>query len=245
MTVFIIIFMCVAMLMALSSIALVANDVIMEMKGIEYRYLGRKNKKKKAEKEEPVAEPVVTEPVEVPMDALLGALLTAEAAEEIAEEPAVETVEEPLIEIKEEIEVIEEPEEPVVEEEPVELPLIIEEPEIEEILPEIVEHVDAEVADTLISDYLAIKKANYAKGAGKGRLGVINIGDIDAVFEADSVVTLEELKEMKLLPKGIGRLKVLAHGSLNKPLTVKAESYSVQAIKMIELTGGTVIILKD
>ena len=43
----------------------------------------------------------------------------------------------------------------------------------------------------------------------------------------------------------MGRVKILADGILNKPLTIKAESYSVQAIKMIELTGGTVIILID
>jgi ribosomal protein L15 len=47
------------------------------------------------------------------------------------------------------------------------------------------------------------------------------------------------------MPKKVGRMKVLADGELNKPLIVKAEDYSVQAIKMIELTGGTVIILKD
>jgi ribosomal protein L18E len=40
-------------------------------------------------------------------------------------------------------------------------------------------------------------------------------------------------------------MKVLADGILNKPLTIKSESYSIQAIKMIELTGGTVIILRD
>ena len=48
-----------------------------------------------------------------------------------------------------------------------------------------------------------------------------------------------------LLTKKTGRIKVLAGGMLHKPLTIKAENYSVQAIKMIELTGGTVIILKD
>ena len=40
-------------------------------------------------------------------------------------------------------------------------------------------------------------------------------------------------------------MKILADGMLNKPLIIKSESYSIQAIKMIELTGGTVIILKD
>jgi ribosomal protein L15 len=53
---------------------------------------------------------------------------------------------------------------------------------------------------------------------------------------------LDELKAKKLVPAKTRRLKILAHGILSKPLTVKANSYSVQAIKMIELTGGTVVI---
>jgi ribosomal protein L18E len=47
------------------------------------------------------------------------------------------------------------------------------------------------------------------------------------------------------MPKKVKRIKILADGVLTKPLTIKAENYSVQAIKMIELTGGTVIILID
>ena len=53
------------------------------------------------------------------------------------------------------------------------------------------------------------------------------------------------MDERKLVPKSVGRVKILARGRLTKALTVKAESFSVQAVKMIELMGGTVIILKD
>ena len=59
------------------------------------------------------------------------------------------------------------------------------------------------------------------------------------------MITLAVLKEKGLVSKKVGKMKVLADGILNKPLTVKSESYSIQAIKMIELTGGKVIILKD
>ena len=114
-----------------------------------------------------------------------------------------------------------------------------------EVMPEIVEHIDAEEADAMISDSLAMKTANYERGAGRGLQGIINIGALDQKFEANDVITLSVLKERGLVSKNVGRLKILAHGVLNKPLTVKSESYSIQAIKMIELTGGTVIILKD
>lgn len=111
--------------------------------------------------------------------------------------------------------------------------------------PAPVEHIDAEEADAMISDELAMRSTLYERGAGTGQKDTINIGEINAVFAPHDVITLAVLKEKMLVPKKVGRIKILAGGILTKPLTVKAESFSVQAIKMIELTGGTVIILKD
>ena len=134
-------------------------------------------------------------------------------------------------------------------EEKKEEPVVVAAPIVEEappeVMPEIVEHIDAEEADAMISDSLAMKTANYESGAGHGLQGIINIGVLDANFNAHDVITLAVLKERDLISKKAGRMKVLADGMLNKPLTIKSESYSIQAIKMIELTGGTVIILRD
>ena len=133
--------------------------------------------------------------------------------------------------------------------EPVIIPEPIPEPEpvpvFVPVVPEIVEHIDAEEADAMLSDDLAMKGANYESGAGHGKQGIINIGVIDVHFEANDIVTMAALKQKGLIPKNVGRIKILADGILEKPLTIKAESYSLQAIKMIELTGGTVIILRD
>ena len=63
-------------------------------------------------------------------------------------------------------------------------------------------------------------------------------------FEAGDVVNLAILKEKNMIDRGVGRLKVLASGSLDKPLTVEADAFSVQAIKMITLTGGHAVKLK-
>ena len=172
MIVFIIIFMVIATVFALATLAYVAVDVILEMQN----------------KEEP--------------------------KEEKKEEPVVVVV-------------------PVVEKAPV------------EIMPEIVEHIDAEKADAMISDNLAMKTANYEHGAGHGQQGIINIGVLNEKFNANDVITLSLLKEKGLMSSKVRRMKVLADGMLTKPLVIKSESYSIQAIKMIELTGGTVIILKD
>ena len=145
--------------------------------------------------------------------------------------------------VEEKVEPVEEKVEPVV----VVAPVVVEEPveEIPEVMPEIVEHIDAIEADEMISDTLAMKQANYEEGAGVGRQGIINIGLLDENFEAGDIITLAVLKERGLMSHKVGRMKVLADGILNKPLTIKSESYSIEAIKMIELTGGTVIILKD
>ena len=122
---------------------------------------------------------------------------------------------------------------------------IAEENSTVEVMPAILAHVDAEEADAMISDALAMKNAKYENGAGRGKQEIVNIGVINEYFNANDVVTLAVLKQKGLINKKAGRMKVLADGELTKPLTVKSESYSVQAIKMIELTGGTVIILKD
>ena len=134
------------------------------------------------------------------------------------------------------------------EEEKKEEPVVVAAPIVDaapEVMPEFVEHIDAEEADAMISDSLAMKTANYESGAGHGQQGIINIGVLDQNFNAHDVITLSVLKEKGLISSKVGRMKVLADGMLNKPLTIKSESYSIQAIKMIELTGGTVIILID
>ena len=76
------------------------------------------------------------------------------------------------------------------------------------------------------------------KGAKKG---IVNIDTLSKNFEADDTVTLEALIEKGLVPKKVGSLKVLARGVLDKPLTVEAQDFSLDAVKMIVLTGGKAV----
>ena len=126
---------------------------------------------------------------------------------------------------------------PVVEPEP--------EPEPEPIVIPVVEEVDAEEADELISDEVAMSTVLYEdETEPDGYKTFINIGTICEAYDEGDVVTLADLKAKKLVPARAKRLKILADGHLNKPLTIKANQYSVQAIKMIELTGGVVVVRK-
>ena len=73
--------------------------------------------------------------------------------------------------------------------------------------------------------------------------GEINIDTLSENFKARDVVTLEVLKEKKLVPQKVEFIKILARGVLDKPLTIVADDFSLNAVKMIMLTGGTVRIV--
>jgi len=128
---------------------------------------------------------------------------------------------------------------------PLFIPLGEELPEDEPEEIHIVHEVSVEEVDQLMSD----KTAEHAleesdKLGGTGKLGIINIGVLHDTFEDGDTVNLEVLKEKDMIADSTGRLKVLASGSLDKALTVEADAFSVQAIKMITLTGGHAVKLR-
>ena len=128
------------------------------------------------------------------------------------------------------------------------IPLGEEIPE-EEIIPEEIETLDevsAEIVDELMTDTLAEALLEESKEMGGiGKMGIINVGIISPVYSAGDVVTLASLREKGLIDMNVGRLKVLASGTLDKPLIIKADAFSFQAVKMITLTGGHAIHLKS
>ena len=90
-----------------------------------------------------------------------------------------------------------------------------------------------EVAATFIEDDVDGK-------AHSGKKGIINIDVLSANFNDGDNVDIEALWEKKLVPASVGRVKLLARGSLDKALNVNLQDYSLQAVKMIVLVGGTV-----
>jgi AcrR family transcriptional regulator len=105
--------------------------------------------------------------------------------------------------------------------------------------------VSVEEANALMSDSEAkrLQSTDYFDteiytGAKRAE---INVDTISHMFSAGDVITLNSLKEKKLVPKNVGYIKILARGRIDKPLTVVAQDFSVAAAKMIILTGGRAI----
>jgi len=99
------------------------------------------------------------------------------------------------------------------------------------------EKIEDEVLDKLVvkaNDLAKYKKAKKEKF-------IVNIDSISDKFNNGEVVNLESLKARNLLPKKCNYFKVLARGILDKKITVEANDFSKDAIKMILLTGGNVI----
>ncbi len=98
---------------------------------------------------------------------------------------------------------------------------------------EAIKMIEDEVAASAI-----IVESRGAKATGKK--GIINVDTLSANFETGETVTIERLKEKKLIPISIGQVKLLARGKLDKVLHVELQDYSIEAVKMVIATGGTV-----
>jgi large subunit ribosomal protein L15 len=75
------------------------------------------------------------------------------------------------------------------------------------------------------------------------RVAIVNVGDLDEVFEASDEVNPETLKQKTLVKGSYDVLKVLGDGELAKKLIVSAHRFSRQAREKIQKAGGEVIVL--
>jgi large subunit ribosomal protein L15 len=73
----------------------------------------------------------------------------------------------------------------------------------------------------------------------------VNIGDLDARFEAGAEVTIEGLKAKGLGTRKDVPIKILGKGEISKALTVHAHAFSGSARESIEAAGGTCTIVES
>jgi large subunit ribosomal protein L15 len=67
---------------------------------------------------------------------------------------------------------------------------------------------------------------------------VVNLDTLGERFDAGTVVTLDLLRERRLVPKSAERVKVLGRGEISKGLTVQAHKFSAEAAKKLAAAGG-------
>lgn len=73
---------------------------------------------------------------------------------------------------------------------------------------------------------------------------IVNVGQLEAKFEANEVVTPEELIKRRLIDEVSDGVRVLGNGELTKPLTVYAHHFSASARAKIEGAGGKAVVIK-
>ena len=71
----------------------------------------------------------------------------------------------------------------------------------------------------------------------KKEYAIINLDILDAL-KGDAVITPELLIEKGVIKKMKDGLKVLANGSIQRPVTIKANAFSTSAAAKIEAAGG-------
>ena len=71
----------------------------------------------------------------------------------------------------------------------------------------------------------------------KKEYAIINLDTLDALKD-DAVITPELLIEKGVIKKSKDGLKVLANGSIQRPVTIKANAFSASAAAKIEAAGG-------
>ena len=84
--------------------------------------------------------------------------------------------------------------------------------------------------------YRRIPKRGFTNRNSKEIIG-INVSALE-LFENDTVVTIELLKETGIVKNERDGIKILGNGELTKKLTVQANKFSASAVEKIEAMGG-------
>lgn len=97
--------------------------------------------------------------------------------------------------------------------------------------------------------YRRLPKRGFNNADFQVETKVVNISDLERVFEAGAAIDTQALVEKGLVkvPKGIKNvaIKVLGKGKLSKKLTVSAHAFSESASKAIQDCGGEARLIKE
>ncbi len=88
-----------------------------------------------------------------------------------------------------------------------------------------------------------LPKRGFNNANFQTRYHVVNVGDLEERFEADTHVTGQLLIEAGLVRDLKQGIKILGDGALSKKLTVEAAKFSKQAAEKIQAAGGEIKLL--
>ena len=86
--------------------------------------------------------------------------------------------------------------------------------------------------------YRRLPKRGFNNARFETKYATINLDELNKYFNDGDVVTPEVLKERGIIKKQLSGIKVLANGTLEKKITVKAQRFSTTAVTKIEAAGG-------
>lgn len=84
-----------------------------------------------------------------------------------------------------------------------------------------------------------LPKRGFTNGMFRKDYAIVNVGDLDARFEAGATVDAQALKQARLVVGTFDGIRILGEGELTKKLTVKAHHFTGSAKTKIEAKGGT------
>ena len=89
-----------------------------------------------------------------------------------------------------------------------------------------------------------VPKRGFANGAFRKDYATLNVGALDACFEAGAAVDEAALRALGLVK---GRhddgVKILGDGALSQPLTVRAAKFTESAVAKIAAVGGQAVVV--
>ena len=102
-------------------------------------------------------------------------------------------------------------------------------------------HPNFEGGQSPIFRRLPVKKG--FRNINHKEFAIVNLDDLERLFKAGDEVTPESLAATGIISLGKDGVKVLAYGTLNKKLTVKAHKFSKAAAEAITGKGGEAVTL--
>lgn len=88
-----------------------------------------------------------------------------------------------------------------------------------------------------------VPKRGFSNGTFAKHFNVVNLGDIDALYNEGEEVTPESLKAKGLAKKIADGVRILGGGELTKKLSLKAHHFTKSALAKIEAKGGTAEVI--